>query len=596
MTGDRQAGAAEAPEALQHLFTTAASHLKAGNLPMADMVLRDLLARAPDHAMGLHMSGIVALRRGQYEDALRHLSASVASEPRNAAARCDLGYVMLGFGRLAEAETHLKEAVALKSAFPEAWLNLANVYRNSGRRELAEETYRKALGLRPNFPEANLNRAGILLELGRPREAVSAVRKAIAQRPSSADAFQVLGRALDAVGDIEDAIVAHRQAIAINPRNPQYYADLGSTLMAYGRRDAALEAYRDALRIDPDRAEWRRMLGLIGDPATGIEERIASFRMAEPGSSARMHLAFDLGRAYEEDGDYQRAMPYLLEANKLRRAAVDYSPLQSEQAFAEIRQSFTAETFATHAGAGNPDPTPIFVLGMPRSGTTLVEQILASHPQVFGAGELPLLRDLVSAATGGDTAMGYATLLSKLGNAGLTKLGTDYVTRLRLYSSEARFITDKMPGNFLLIGMIRLALPNARIIHCVRDAADTSASIFRNYFASGQLNYAYDLAEIGHYHRQYQHLIAHWHEVLPGFVHDISYEALVTDQESETRRLLEICGLDFDPKCLEFFSTQRPVHTASAAQVRAPIHSASIGIAARYGDALEPLHAALRGE
>ena len=191
--------------------------------------------------------------------------------------------------------------------------------------------------------------------------------------------------------------------------------------------------------------------------------------------------------------------------------------------------------------------------------------------------------------------MGYATMLGGMSDADFTRLGARYVETLRGFSATARHITDKMPGNFMLIGMIKLMLPNARVIHCVRDAADTGISIYRNFFSTN-LGYAYDLSEIGHYHRLYQSLMAHWNTVLPGFVSDISYEALVADQEGETRRLLDLCGLDFQPECLEFFRTERPVHTASAAQVRKPISAASVGIARRYGEAILPLEKALSGQ
>jgi tetratricopeptide (TPR) repeat protein len=369
-------------------------------------------------------------------------------------------------------------------------------------------------------------------------------------------------------------------------------------LIAFGRRDDAIAGYKAALALSPGNAEWLRMLGKLDAEQTSLADARKRYAAAASGSEERAHLGFHLGKLLEEAGAFPEALDVLLDANRIVRQGLAYDPADSDRAFADIIATFSAELFADRAGAGDPDRTPIFVLGMPRSGTTLVEQIIASHPDVFGAGELPLMRDVVAAAYAETGTGSYAELLARLDNLALASLGRDYVGRLRDYSSAAERITDKMPGNFLLIGMIKLALPNATVIHCVRDPADTGISIFKNYFARGlgALRYAYDLAEIGHYHRLYQTLMRHWHAVLPGFVHDVSYEALVADQEGETRRLLDACGLDFRPETLDFFKTERPVHTASLAQVRSPISAASIGIADRYGEGLAPLRAALRGE
>jgi tetratricopeptide (TPR) repeat protein len=584
-----------ASEDIRRLFSSAVRAVSDGEPLRAQGLLTALLSQAPDHPMALHLAGVVALQQNRRDEALPHLEKSVAIDPRNPASQCDLGYLLTGIGRLQEAEVHLREALRLKGAFPEAQLNLGNLLRLTGRRAEAEQAYAQAIGLRPKFAEALINRAIVLLDLGRAREAEAMIRRALEQRPNAPELHNLNGRILDALGRLDDAIAAHRKAITLDPRRPQSYAELGSTLLAYGRRAEGIEQYRTALRIDPDRADLRRILGKHLDDAATLLEREGDYRASAANSAARMHLGFDLAKAYEEAGDHARAFQLLEEANLIRRRSFTYRRSDSDKAFGEIERNFTPELFAKHADAGNPDPTPIFIVGMPRSGTTLVEQILASHPDVAGAGELNLLRELVSGQTGGDATMDYARMLAGMDNAAFTRLGTRYVETLRGFSATARHITDKMPGNFLLIGMIKLMLPNARVIHCVRDAADTGISIYRNYFST-HLGYAYDLGEIGHYHRLYQSLMAHWNKVLPGFVHDISYEALVADQEGETRRLLELCGLDFRPETLEFFRTERPVHTASAAQVRKPISAASVGIAKRYGDALAPLEKALSGQ
>jgi hypothetical protein len=235
----------------------------------------------------------------------------------------------------------------------------------------------------------------------------------------------------------------------------------------------------------------------------------------------------------------------------------------------------------------------VFVLGMPRSGTTLVEQVLASHPEVAGAGEFTVLNRLVGTLQAGSGPFRFEAALGELNAGLLARIGRAYLDHTRGLAPAARYIVDKTPGNFLLIGMIRLLFPNARIVHCNRDAVDTSLSIFRTYFAATGLRYAWDLGEIGHYHRLYQQLMAHWRTLLPGFVHETSYEAMVGDFEGEGRRLSGFLGLDWRPELRAFFNTPRPVQTASAAQVRQPIYKSSIGHAARYGERVAPLLAAL---
>jgi tetratricopeptide (TPR) repeat protein len=582
-------------EEIRRLFSSAVKAVSDGEPLRAEGLLGTLLSQAPDHPMALHLAGVVALQQNKRAEALPLLEKSVAIDPRNPASQCDLGFLLTSAGRHQQAEVHLREALRLKSGFPEAQLNLGNLLRVTGRRAEAERAYAQAIGLRPKFAEALTNRAIVLLDLGRASEAEAMIRRALEQRPDAPELHNLHGRILDALGRLDDALAAHRKSIALDTRRAQSYAELATTLVAYGRRAEGIEQYRIALRIDPDRADLRRVLGKHLDEAATLVERESDYRASAPNSPARMHLGFDLAKAYEETGEHARALQLLDEANLIRRRSFNYRRSDSDNAFREIEQNFTAELFARHAGAGNPDATPIFIVGMPRSGTTLVEQILASHPDVAGAGELNLLRELVTGQTGGDATMDYARMLAGMDDADFTRLGTSYVNALRGFSSTARHITDKMPGNFMLIGMIKLMLPNARIIHCVRDAADTGISIYRNFFST-HLGYAYDLGEIGHYHRLYQSLMRHWNDVLPGFVHDVSYEALVADQEGETRRLLELCGLDFRPECLEFFNTERPVHTASAAQVRKPISAASVGIAKRYGAALAPLEVALSGQ
>ena len=572
----------------------ALAHLRRGETVLGAAMLDTVLKHHPRDPAALGLAGAVALQRGDTARAIELLSRTLALAPRDVSSHSNLALAYRRTGLAAEARRHLEQALALKPDAVEALVNLAQLHQQANDNLAAEPLYRRAIAARPAMLEAQIGLATTLEKLGRPAEALAFAKEAIRLRPKSADAHRTLARLHDMLGQFDAAVAAHRRAIELAPADPRSHADLGNTYGAFGKREAAIAEYRKALELAPGNAGYERLIGRFEADAGTLPEKVARFDTPGTPTEEKLHLGFAIGKSLEEAGDYPAAFRYLDAANRLRRAGYKYDKADSEAAFAELEATFTPELIADRSGQGVADATPIFVLGMPRSSTTLVEQILASHPDVTGAGELALLRDLVIGATR-TRPIHYPELLADLTDADLNRFGADYVRRLRAYAPEARFITDKMPGNFMLIGFIALTLPNAKIIHCVRNPADTGVSIWRNYFST-HLGYAYDLSEIGHYIRLYRSLMAHWHRLLPGRIYDIEYEALVADQEGETRRLLDHCGLSFDPACLDFHCTERPVHTASAVQVRSPISRSSIGIAARYGDLLAPLHAALAGK
>ncbi len=546
-------------------------------------------------APALHLAGIKALQQGLVPEALSLLEQATSADPTSAAAASDFGLALTVAQRYDDAVASLRRALELKPGLAEAALNLGNIHRHRGELNEAVACYYEAIASRPDLPQVHNNLAVTLLHLGRPADAERYSRDAIAINASFAEAHLTLGAILDALGRPEEAIESHRRALALKPNSATGHAELAKTLAGYGRLTEAAESYRRAVELRPGKASWRRALSRIV-PSDEAQIAADETTLADPAmpEAERAQLGFKLGKAYEDRGDYEHAFTRLSEANAIVRRGLDYDRAASEAVFADVKATFTPELFAKHAGAGSDDETPIFVLGMPRSSTTLVEQILASHPQVFGAGELPLLNSIAARLGTAGKPPVFTDALATLNDESLTALGRDYATALRAYSATARFITDKMPGNFLLIGLIKLILPRAKVIHCTRDPADTAMSIYRNYFA-GRLSYAYDLAEIGHYYRLYQDLMVHWRKVLPGFVYDIDYETLILEQEQETRRLIAHCGLEWDARCLDFAHAPRPVHTASWAQVREGMFDRSVGVAEKYGDRLKPLHDALAG-
>ena len=310
------------------------------------------------------------------------------------------------------------------------------------------------------------------------------------------------------------------------------------------------------------------------------------------GDDHKMHLAFGLGKAYEDLEQYGKAFEFFLEGNRLKRKTFSYDVSREEGKLCRLREAFRATFVRGLGAAGNRSKVPIFVLGMPRSGTSLVKQILSSHADVFGAGELTLVEDTCAGHEGaGDKP--WPERVCDFKDEDFHRCGSEYLSALRKQSPPARHIIDMMPGNFERTGFIRLMLPSARIIHVRRHPLDTCFSIFANYFAAHH-PYAYDLRELGTYYRSYYEAsMAHWRRVLPNAMFELSYEDLVASPEAEIRRLLDHCGLPFDAACLDFHKTKRAVQTNSAIQVRQPIYDSSVGRWRHFEEELEPLRIAL---
>ena len=313
----------------------------------------------------------------------------------------------------------------------------------------------------------------------------------------------------------------------------------------------------------------------------------------------RMQLDFALSKANADLKDYDRSFEHLLAGNAAKRAMISYDENAAFALFDQIETVFSRELIAKKSGCGDPSTLPIFVIGMPRSGTTLIEQIIASHPQVHGAGELQTLNDIILTVRGanGDTTP-YPQFIPALDDSALRQIAVRYVAELRALAVKngqinSAFVTDKMPSNYFFVGLIHLALPNTKIVHTVRDPIDTCVSCFSKLF-SGEQTYTYDLGELGRYYRRYEQLMGHWHRVLPtNRILDVCYEDVVADLEAQARRVIAYCGLPWHDGCLSFHKTDRPIRTASATQVRQPIYKNAVGRWRVYEEHLGPLLTAL---
>lgn len=553
------------------LLTRAVTFFKTGEFQKADAVCGILLARDPGHADGLHLRGLVAWQIGRHVDAIEWLQRAIAGNPAHPWYHHHLAGMLLDQGRLAEAEASANAALSLRPAFPEARLTLGMVLQKRGRLDEAIQAYRAAIALRDDDPQAHSNLGTVLFARGAYAEAEACHRRALAIRPTYAEAYCNLGNVASALGRIDEALAAYRQAITLAPELAEAYGNVGTVLYDHGRAEESHRMFEEAIRRAPTCGAFHRMLALSGrirpgDPAALRMEQLLAGR-PDLGEIDRMEIHFGLGRVYEQDGRAAEAMQHFGIANQIKRAWTAYDEATTLAALRRIREVFTP-ALVGNLGGGQIAAAglPIFVVGMPRSGTSLIEQILASYPAVAGSGEAMTLPQLA-------VPLGTNDALTR---EGLDQLGRDYVAAQRTLAPEAIRIVDKQWENFMRVGLIHLALPQARVIHVRRDPVATCLSCYSILF-TGALNFSYDLGELGRYYRAYQAVMQHWHETLPpGVICEVEYERLIEDPETEVRRMLDHCGLPWDPRCLDFHLNERAVRTASTLLVRQKLYRHSL--------------------
>jgi len=442
--------------------------------------------------------------------------------------------------------------------------------------------------------------AQALLDAGRHVEAEAAIRHALEIEPESAPSWVILGSVCAHRLHGESAVAAFDRALELDPRQVRVLLSKGHVLKTLGRRAECEAAYHACIALDPTFAEAYCSLADLktyrfSDAEVAAMEALAVQPPAASGgadpASAQVHFA--LGRAHEQRCDWARSFHHYAAGNAARRSRSPFDAQQFADKSRRIAALFDAQFLGRYAGSGCPDPAPIFIVGLPRSGSTLVEQILASHSQVRGTMELP---NLVSIVRELDRHKGlrdaYPESLSGVPGTWLTACGQRYLEETRdLRAGSPRFI-DKMPNNWSHVGLLQLILPEATIVDVRRHPMDACFSAFKQYFAEGQ-SFSHDLEDLGRYYRAYLGLMDHWDAVLPGKVLCLRYESLVRDTEAQVRRLLAHCGLPFETACMRFYETRRSVRTASSEQVRQPIYDAGIGHWRHYREQLEPLRIVL---
>ncbi|MBN3848193.1 tetratricopeptide repeat protein [Paraburkholderia sp. Ac-20342] len=479
--------------------------------------------------------------------------------------------------------------------------------------EAALRCFQSACALEPADAGHHERLAATLVVLDRFSEAEVRYREAIACDPGNADLHHGLGWTLERMNRLEPAVDAYREAVRVNPRADGSHNNIGNCLQALGRFEEAHEAYRRAIDGAPRVPLYYRNFVQIqhlaaDDPVfVRLAQLAADTASFNPAEQAELHFAY--AAALSGVGRDDESFDHLLKGNALFRAGLRYNEAESLGLFASLPGLLSADTLAAARGLGDPSAAPIFIVGMPRSGSTLIEQIFASHPQVLGAGERTEFGEALVTCIRRDAADPLRIDIEALQQAGAAQwrtLGADYLQRMQCVLAETgaragnaaprhTHFTDKYPFNFINVGLIHLALPNARFIHCRRSPLQTCLSIFSRIFHD--VPFGYDLGELGRYYRAYDALMSHWRRVLPeGVMIEIEYEDLVDDFEANVRRLLAHCGLDWDERCRAFYRTSRRVSTASSAQVRRPLYRTSIRRWQPRAELLEPLLTGLGAE
>jgi tetratricopeptide (TPR) repeat protein len=478
------------------------------------------------------------------------------------------------------------QAVKFNSALMASWNMLERLYRMTG------ETNAAAMAARV----VRLGYVHVLLAEQRYLQAREVIEDMLRVEPGDRDLILMSAAAYVGLGRHEQAIDLYRQMLAASPNSAELHVSLGHSLQSLGRRKEAIESYRKAAAVRPCFGDAYWSLANLKTYQFS-ENEIEHMRVAEVAQEAdpvdRCHLCFALGKAYEDREEYAESWRFYERGNALKRAESSYRPEIAENNARKQIEICTTEFFSSRVGVGTPDPDPIFIVGLPRSGSTLIEQILAAHPQVDATQELPDIPRIVREMEGSNHQdLRYPSILTELTPEDFRKLGERYINDTRVYHRDRPFFIDKMPNNFRHIGLIHLMLPNAKIIDVRREPTACCFSNLKQLFASGQ-EFTYSVQDIARYYRSYRELMRHWDAVLPTRVLRVLYENVVEDLTGNVRRILEFCGLEFEPACVEFHKLERNIHTASSEQVRRPIFREGLSQWRNYEPWLGPLKDAL---
>ena len=603
-----------------------------GKLPEALVALRRATTLDPKSPQAWNNFGILRYDRREFGEAVNCYKQAIALNDSYAEAHNNLGNALRALGRNEEAVEHYQRALLIRENYPEAYNNMAAILRARDEFLEAEHAYRRAISLKPRYIEAYGNLAALLAQCDRDDEALRVLAQAIEINPKHVPTLLQIARHQLNKANYVQAEQACRLALQEDPNNANAHALLGEVLHETDRFPEALESFETALTLKPDYIEAHNHYGVCLKSVGRLEEAREQFLKtielnpwafgcyanladlekytpdnprframeaimkdaSDPTNEAYMALHFGLGKAYEDVGEYDKAFSHFQTGATMKRAKLKYNEEEAFGFFDAIRETFNSNFFANPPFEGNPSEVPVFIVGMPRSGSTLIEQILSSYPQTCGAGEIKeFSRRLTALRSRFPTLPKYPQIALKMNWDHYKIVADGYLSKLQSYSTEALKVTDKLLTNYYFVGMLHIAFPNAKFIHSKRNPVDTCLSAFTKLFKD-DMPHSYDFGELGRYYKKYEELMAHWEQMLPpGVIKTVVYENVVDDLEASARELVEFVGLPWDPACLSFHELRRPVKTASVVQVRQPVYRSSVEKWRSYGSRLQPLVDAL---
>ena len=608
-----------------------------GDAERATKAFQRSLELDPENSQALNNLGIIHFDQRKFKKAIEFYRQAIAIRPNMAEAHNNLGNALRQTGDIEGAMLAYQDALTHRERYPEAYNNLGTLLQQSGQLDEAEHALKKAVLQSPQYVEAHNNLASFYVAQKKDTEALrilgdtlkfapknpqtllltariqtrrnahlqaeQAVRLALAEQPDNAEALTLLGQILHETDRYDEAIKVLEQALESTPNNPEALNFYGVALKSVGRLDEARDYILKALNLNRGMFGAYANLNDLVDFSKDVGEELFK-RMdtifstaANPEADHFLPLHFAYAKALDDRGEHVRALEHYVAGGKLKRAQLEYNEQETFGFFDSIMALFPKELFAERKFAGIDDERPVFIVGMPRSGSTLVEQIISCHPDIYGAGEVKhLSRALGQLRDRFPSLPKYPQMMEKITPAQLEIVGRNYLSALSNGAGASKRITDKLLTNYFFVGLIHLLFPKAKIIHTSRDPIDTCLSGFTKLFKD-DMPHSYDLSELGRYYRKYQELMKHWENVLPkGVLKTVVYEDVVSNTEKEAKALIKFLGLGWNDKCLEFHKSDRPVKTASVAQVRKPIYKTAVKRWKKYGDGLQPLADAIEGK
>ncbi|MGF1549282.1 MAG: tetratricopeptide repeat protein [Sphingomonadaceae bacterium] len=602
------------------------------NFPAAKEALSKAVELDPKQASAHNNLGILHFERGEFKAAVSAYEKAIEANPNFAEAYNNLGNASRLTGQGEKALGYYHKALQFRERYPEAYNNLGTLLKDTGKFQEAEHAYRKAMLQNPQYMEAYNNLANLMFVTNRDQEALrvlsdalrvkedhpvtltitarvqlrrgnypaaeQAAKRALKEAPQNAEAMVVLGQLYHETDRYDEAIEILEKALDAAPNSTEAHNFYGVALKSVGRLDEGKEQILKALELNKQNygayANLNDLVDFKEEPGL-VEDMKAIFDKFENLDDPRlMALHFGYAKALDDLGEHPKALEHYKLGAKAKRAQLEYNEKETKKFFADIKKTFSAEVFKNRPFEGLSSDRLVFIIGMPRSGSTLTEQILSAHPEIFGAGEVKYLARAIAQMRDRFPSLArYPDVFSEMEDFHYRMIGNSYLKQIEPGAGDAKRITDKLLTNYFFAGLINLVFPNAKIVHTRRNPVDTCLSSFTKLFKD-DMPHSYDFGELGRYYLEYQALMDHWHKVLPkGALIDVQYEEMVADVEGNAKKLIDFIGLAWDPACVEFHRSSRPVKTASVAQVRKPVYKSSVERWRKYGDGMQPLLDAL---